>query len=391
MKNIKKLFIRSGEFNQEGNLRPSFPVELTLPNFSFALTVWFFFPILLFLLSCGSAGAKSSTFIGETVRGCIGMIGKDLPEGFTFITESRYVKQIQDNGKNPADVSIELEFQSGIAESCRLVFSPLNVEEEKLCYAQILQFLENENWELKKPSLGFEIRNGELYKKKEMYLELNEGPGPEITLYFSKNISYFVSSEEEPIMIYDIDYYKSKIIEYRNFFDDRQKISYIIKIEKIIPGSLCFLVCWDDNLKGFIYELYAFKKDQSVGSKYLVGYGPKLNNYRNALMEKIPGINIEEELLSFGDFNNDGLMEIASYSLYPNIGYVFTLFGFSFLENDLVNICQAPVFINFDRQFPPVEYTERGFKILEVMDDAPLELAWNNYIWDAGKGKYERN
>ena len=195
-------------------------------------------------------------------------------------------------------------------------------------------------------------------------------------------------NQNPPEMIYPIEYYKSKIIEHRNFFDDRQKISSITHINNIIPDLLCFLVCWDDNLRGNIHELYAFDKKQYVSNKYLVGYGPFLKNYVNKLMKKIPGNKIEHELISFGDFNNDGINEILSYSLYPNIGYVFTVFGYSEIENNFIHICMVPVFINFENTFSPVEYIGNGFKILEIVDNENLELAWNIYMWDKKAIKY---
>jgi hypothetical protein len=108
-------------------------------------------------------------------------------------------------------------------------------------------------------------------------------------------------------------------------------------------------------------------------------------------MEKLPKSRIENELITFGDFNNDGTKEILSYSLYPNIGYVFTAFGYSVLENDFVHICLVPTFINFESPFPPVEYIGNGFRILEITNDDPLELNWNNYIWDMDTVKYEKN
>ena len=200
--------------------------------------------------------------------------------------------------------------------------------------------------------------------------------------------TFIEMNKDKPEMIYSIEYYKNMIIEKKQNFDDRQEISAILEIKNIIPGLLCFLVCWDDNLKGYIYELYAFNKNQNIVRKYLVGYGPKIYNYRNVLMEKLPGTKTERELIAFGDFNNDGICEILSYSFYTQIGYVFTVFGYSFTENDFVPTCLVPIYINFENPFSPVEYIGNGFKILEVIDDEYLELAWNKYTWESDKMKY---
>jgi len=205
------------------------------------------------------------------------------------------------------------------------------------------------------------------------------------------NIKSFIEkNNNHPEMIYPIEYYKNKIIEYRDFFDERQIISVIIQIKDIFPGLLCFLVCWDDNLRGNIHELYAFDKNHDIVCKYLVGYGPFIKSYVEKLMEKIPGNIINKELVSFGDFNNDGINEILSYSLYPNIGYVFTVFGYSEIEEDFVQTCLVPVFINFEKPFPPVEYIGNGFRILEIVDDDNLDLAWNIYMWNEKSKKYEK-
>jgi hypothetical protein len=46
------------------------------------------------------------------------------------------------------------------------------------------------------------------------------------------------------------------------------------------------------------------------------------------------------------------------------------------------------VFINYETPFPSVEYIENGFKILEVIDEEYMDLAWNNYLWNKNIGKY---
>ncbi|GHV82690.1 hypothetical protein AGMMS50212_00300 [Spirochaetia bacterium] len=200
--------------------------------------------------------------------------------------------------------------------------------------------------------------------------------------------SFIEMNKNKPKMVYSIEYYKNKIIQFRNMFDERQYISNIVEVEDFFPGLLSFLVSWNDNLKGYIYELYTFNVNQEIVKKYLCGYGPFLNNYSDILMEKLPGNKIGRELLSVGDFNNDGINEILSYSFYVNMGYVFTIFGYNEIENGIVHLCLVPVFINFEKPFSPVEYTGNGFKILEIVEDEPIVLLWNNYIWDDYSIKY---
>jgi hypothetical protein len=99
-------------------------------------------------------------------------------------------------------------------------------------------------------------------------------------------------------------------------------------------------------------------------------------------MEKLSGRKIENELISFGYFSNDRFANIVSYSFYSHIGHVFSVYGYRVAENDFVQLCLVPIFINFEEPFPPVEYTGNGFRILEIVDNEYLEFAWNEYMWD---------
>jgi len=210
--------------------------------------------------------------------------------------------------------------------------------------------------------------------------------------------------ENKPELIYPIDYYKNKIIEFQKILPERRSMNFITVIENIIPGSLCFLVGWNDfnvgrgadfdiivnnHPRGNFFGLYTFDTSQNITNEYLVGYKNYLDNIRNILLEKIPGNKFEYGLISVCDFNNDNINEIASIYLHPpQYEYVFTVFGFDIAENDLIPILFAPVFINLDQPFPSIEHIENGFRVLEILENDPLELAWNNYIWDRNSAKY---
>jgi hypothetical protein len=73
-------------------------------------------------------------------------------------------------------------------------------------------------------------------------------------------------------------------------FDERQYISNIVEVKDFFPGLLSFLVSWNDQLKGYMYELYTFNRNQEIVKKYLCGYGPFLSNYSDTLMENYPAI-----------------------------------------------------------------------------------------------------
>jgi hypothetical protein len=347
--------------------------------------------IAVFFSSCSPRKDISEEFLYKLVLDSIYVIGKDVPNTFFYENENRYTKKIGINQENPAEVLIVLTVNSSIVESCDLTIFLSDFDEARLYYNHLIKYIENENWNFIKFISRYKLSNGALYLKDDIYYGIYEPTPLAIPMCFSKNINLNYFYEDQPEMIFDISYYKSKIIEYRNFFDERQEISTIIKIDNIIPGLLSFIVCWNDSLKGYIYELYTFDKSQNIVNKYLVGYGPFLNNYRNILMEKLTGNKIENELISFGYFTNDRYNNIISYSLYPNIGYVFSIFGYSVMEGDFVELCLVPVFINFEKPFSPVENIGNGFRILEIVDSEYSEYAWNNYIWDMNTKKYIKN
>ena len=199
-------------------------------------------------------------------------------------------------------------------------------------------------------------------------------------------------------MIYPIEYYKEKIINnYANYhngtIDDLNfnllKISSIVEIDNIIPNLLTFFVKWSD-IRGYTYMFYTFDESQNIINRHFCNFKRLPNSHRQKLMEKLTGAIIENELISIGDFNNDGINEILSYAWHQNIGDVFTVYGYNIFTNEIEAFCLVPVFINYDDPFSSAEYIENGFKILEIISEEKnaLDLAWNNYIWDNNVMKY---
>jgi hypothetical protein len=346
--------------------------------------------LILCFSSCESSKTSSEEFIQNVILDCISLIGMDVPNTYSYETENKYTRLIEKNQENPVEMNISLIVESDIVESCNVTITLSDFDEAREYYDFINKYLKKDNWLFIKFISKYKRPNGTLYSKNDIYFGVYEPTPLAVPMCFSKDINLSNFYEPKMEMIYDITYYKTKIIEYRNFFDERQEISSIIEIDNIFPGLLSFLVCWNDNLKGYIYELYTFDKNQNIVKKYLVGIGPLLNQYRDILMEKISGSKIEYGLISFADFNHNGYNEIISYSLYPNMGYVVSVFEYSIIENDLVQICLVPVYINFEKPFSPVEYLENGFRILEIVDNEYLELVWNKYEWDLNSMKYIR-
>lgn len=206
----------------------------------------------------------------------------------------------------------------------------------------------------------------------------------------------FPEGESNVEMIYSIEYYKEQITEYQNNYygfnnlsmniTQMMNISLIKKIDSLVPGFLTFIVCWF-NPKGYVYYVYVFNAEQKITGHYYCGDFVSFDDYKK-IMEKMGGEKLEYGSISIGDFNGDEKNEIAVYSFYKNIGNVFCVFGYNALENELSELCLIPVFINYDDPFPSVEYTGNGFRILEIVDDELTELAWNQYVWESGAGKY---
>jgi hypothetical protein len=195
---------------------------------------------------------------------------------------------------------------------------------------------------------------------------------------------------DRPDMAYPIEYYKNKIIENQQIFKHESEMNEIMEIPDIIPGHLSFLAGWggDYNTNSFIM-LYAFNKKNNFVYEYLVGNKQYINYYSKILIDNLPGIKMNPGLLSVGDFNNDGINEIASYSINPPEHYwVFTVYGYNVGKDEFAPSFSVPVFINFENVFSPVEPIVNGFRILEIVDHDPLELAWNNYIWDTNIMEY---
>jgi len=208
--------------------------------------------------------------------------------------------------------------------------------------------------------------------------------------------SFFQKNKNKVEMISPIEYYKNEIINYQDnyygFGDISMKItqymniSLIEKVDDFVPNLLTFLVSWF-NQKGYVYYLYTFNYDQNIVGHYYIGQYVPFQNHK-ILMNKLSGNVLEYGNIAIGDYNDDGINEIILYSDYKNIGNVFIVYGFNFIENILEELCLVPVYINYYDPFPSVEYIGNGFKILEIIDDEFTELEWNKYIWNNKIRKY---
>ena len=209
---------------------------------------------------------------------------------------------------------------------------------------------------------------------------------------------------DSPEISYPIEHYEKQIIEFQRLIPERRRINTIHNVNNVIPGFLCFIVGFDDfnagrgegfdiiantSPRGNIFGLYTFDKYHKIVDEYQVGFRNYLDSIRNVLFEKIPGNKFEYGLISLGDFNNDGINEIASIFSYPPYhDYVFAVFGYDVIQNAFVEKLLVPIYIHFEQPYPPIEHLGDGFKILELLEYTPLELTWNNYLWDMATLRY---
>jgi hypothetical protein len=201
--------------------------------------------------------------------------------------------------------------------------------------------------------------------------------------------------KNRPDKLHDDDYYRNKAINYRDMPGygplqyNLESLDYFREAPQIIPGFLNFIAIWND-MKGYTCELYLFDAAQEVANYYLCASGPALHNYQDKLMENMPGKRIEHTLVSVGDFNGDGIDEILSYSYIKMKGYMFCVRGFNAEQGGLKSYLERPIYINFEEPFCPVKTLEKGFSVLEIVDEEPLSLQWERYGWDEGAVAYTR-
>jgi hypothetical protein len=288
---------------------------------------------------------------------------------------------------------------NNMVQSCYITFTFLDFGDPINYHKQLCKYLENNNWQFIK-YIGGVKNHAKLYIKDGIYFAIYEPIYFSISVVLSISNENFIESTQPYIkkveMLNPMEYYINEIIIYQDDYYgfknlsmeiiQLMNISQIIIIDNFIPYYLTFLVSWF-NPKGYVYYLYTFNNNQKIVNHYYCGDFVSFGNYK-ILMEKLYGNKLEYGAIAFGDYNDDGINEIILYSFYKNIGNVFCVYEYNILENKLEELCLVPVYINYENPFSSVEYIGNGFKILEIIDDENMNLAWNNYIWENNINKY---
>ncbi|MHB9294130.1 hypothetical protein Holit_03256 [Hollandina sp. SP2] len=79
--------------------------------------------IVLFILcfsSCESQKDISETFLNQLLIDFINIIGKEVPNTFSYENENKHIRRIIKNDETPAELFIVLTENSGIVETCEL-------------------------------------------------------------------------------------------------------------------------------------------------------------------------------------------------------------------------------------------------------------------------------
>jgi hypothetical protein len=362
--------------------------------------------IILCFSSCGPQKDISETFLNQLVTDSINLIGKDVPNAFSYENKNKFIKKIEKSNANPAEIIITLTVNSGIVESCDLSIIFLDSGEARLYYNHVTEYFENKKWNFIRFISKYKRPNGALYLKNDMYCGIYEPTPYTIPMCFSKNINLNNFYEDQPEMIIDtkklfedlnsslpvekmpIEYYKNIILQ-----DETSQryleLKGIAEIEYLIPGFLCFIVEWED-FEGYVYKLYTFNNNSNIIDIYSCGNGYPMPYYK-IVTQNIQG-NRFGDCLIIQDINNDEINEIISFSFWTSP--IIIIYGFDVLENRFKTYLEAQYFINYDDPVPPIRVEKNNniseFVILKIIDEETYDLGWVKYTYDNEKRIYKK-
>jgi hypothetical protein len=213
----------------------------------------------------------------------------------------------------------------------------------------------------------------------------------QIDLYAPATAEYLnvpVTAEQMRDFLYEND----------SFIRGNREITFIEKVNFGIPGGGNWIVRYNDRFM----SVYSIDGNEII-KQYILGSFNLEDHSIFDIMQDIPGKRIDNSTISIGDFNNDGINEIFSYSFLGRGKFIF-IDGYDESRDDFVSYCEVPFKI-LDKEYgpAPVEFLTYngvyGFKVYflaldvpggpgYIREPIPNNDKWIFYTWDAGQREY---
>ena len=213
---------------------------------------------------------------------------------------------------------------------------------------------------------------------------------------------YLFAEDDLSIEAWSIDDYKKAIIV-RN----RNMIIYeFVELANFETGERYFLCKSSVNAMDKYKDiaLYAFNKGYEY-QRFLLSFGNDEDD-NEVLMRGILGNHLWGYMVSIGDFNNDGINEIASLA-FTGSEPVLKIISIDPYSKEIVHYLNEGISVDYPPTYTPVEFINykgmNGFKIKKYIppniqtskpikfpssEDKFRNLAWIFYTWDETQRKY---
>ena len=213
------------------------------------------------------------------------------------------------------------------------------------------------------------------------------------------------AEDDMPTNVWNIDDYKETIL----VKSSSMLIHEFFELFSFETGEKYFISKWNSEIaesrrgiRRFV-SLYFFNKYHEF-KEYPIALLDVTGLTKNAIeivMHTIPGHHLWDNVVSIGDFNNDGIDEIASF-FFGGSEPVFQIIGIDSYSKEVVIYLYEGFSVDFPPTYTPVEYVSykgrQGFRIVKFIDPTRAEikhpiperrnLAWIFYTWDEGKREY---
>ena len=212
---------------------------------------------------------------------------------------------------------------------------------------------------------------------------------------------YLFTEDDLSIEVWSIDDYKQDIIT-RFSRDNRIIIENGIKeFIRFETGEIFFFIMYNIQDKYTYIDLVSFNNDEM--ELHLISFWNKDEDNTKYFLQDIPGNQLWESLATIGDFNNDGIDEIATIDLHGGSASIFLILGINPANKNVDTYFHGTVAVSMTSTYTPVEFVNYkgmyGFKIMQFIDPklskisypilgGPRNTAWIFYTWDETQRKY---